>query len=195
VSAHPLTTFAYKTFGQQFGDLLLAKYGAKPGGSHKKLYLTESKAGAETIWEIELVAHRPPCGNEPLILAALLKLLLSRTSISPHLEFEFGELLAELQWRDDSSTRQQIETAIGVYVRLLYDTQVDTRAGRGASETAGGGYYHLLTGYVKGAKSGLGGALVRTLGIVYFDTAFIEGLKRGRVCFAGIDFGSLQITG
>lgn len=77
-------------------------------------------------------------------------------------------------------------------MRLLYDKQVDARAERRTSATARGGYYHLLTGYIRGAQSGAGGALDRTLGGVYFDASFIKGVNRGRVYFAGIDFGPLH---
>jgi hypothetical protein len=192
MSAHPLTTFVYETFGQQFGDLLLAGYGAEPSGRRRRLYLTEAEAGVETHWVIELVSRHPPCGDAPLVLAALLKLLLRCPSVAQHIEFDLGELLAELQWRDEERTRQQVETAIGGYVRLLYDKQVDARVGQHTSAAAGGGYYHLLTGYVRGAKSGAGSALDRTLGGVYFDSSFIDGLTRGRVCFAGIDSGPLK---
>lgn len=48
MSTHPLTTFVYETFGQQFGDLLLAGYGEEPGGGRKKLHLSETEAGVET---------------------------------------------------------------------------------------------------------------------------------------------------
>jgi hypothetical protein len=148
----------------------------------------------ETHWVIELVTRRPPFRDEPLLLAALLKLLLSRPSVSQHLEFELGELLAELQWQDEVRARRQAERAIGGYVRLLYDKQVDARAGWGTSVPSEGGCYYLLTGYVRGAKPVIGGTLIRTAHSVYFNTGFIEGLKRGRVYFAGIDFGPFQTT-
>lgn len=192
MSAHPLTAFVYQTFGRQLGDLLLAGYGAEQGGQRRKLYITESETGVEIGWVIELVARRPPCRNEPLVLAALLKLLLSRPSISHHLEFELAELLAELQWHDDVSTRRQVETAIASYVRLLYDKQTDKQAGQHTSATTGGGYYHLLTGYVRGPNSETGMTLAGPLGGVYFDTGFIRALRQGRVSFAGIDFGTLH---
>jgi hypothetical protein len=192
MSAHPLTTFVYETFGRQFGDLLLAGYGAEPDGRRRRLYLTESEAGVEIGWVIELVARRPPCRDEPLVLAALLKLLLSRPSISHHLEFELTELLAELRWHDDVSTRQQVETAIADYVRLLYDKQTDKRAGRRTSAITEGGFYHLLIGYVRGPNSETGAALAGPLGGVYFDAGFIRALRQGRVSFAGIDFGTLH---
>jgi hypothetical protein len=191
MSEHPLTTFIHETFGQQFADLLLAGYGAEPCGGRKRLYLTQSEVGAETDWVIELVAPRPPCGDEPLILAALLKLLLSRPNLSNHLEFKMAELLAELQWRNDPDTRRHVEEVIVGYAGLLYDK----RAGRRASAIAEGGCYHLLTGYVRGDESGTGGALVRVPGGVYFDDGFVRGLKEGRVHFAGIDFGPLRATG
>lgn len=189
MSAHPLTIFVYETFGQQFGDLLLAGYGAEPGGGRKKLYLTESEAGVETRWVIELIARRPPCRNEPLVMAALLKLLLSRSYISHQLEFKLEELLAELQWRDVASTRRKVETTIVSYVRQVYDKHVGARVGRHTSATADGGYYHLLTGYVRGIELATSRTLARIPGNVYFDGGFIRGLKDGRVYFAGIDFG------
>src|ERR1041384_78102 len=111
MSVHPLTTFVYETFGQQFGDLLLARYGAEPSSKNRKLYLTEAAAGREVGWTIEMIARRLPRRDEPLVLAALLKLLLSRPSLSEYLEFEMDELLAELQWRDSGRTRRQVETA------------------------------------------------------------------------------------
>lgn len=191
MSAHPLTTFVSETFGRQFGDLLLAGYGTEPGSRRRRLYITESEARVEIRWVIELVAHRPPSGDEPLVLAALLKLLLSQPSISHHLEFELTELLAELQWQDDMSTLQQVETAIAGYVRLLYDKQTDTRAVPRTSAITEGGYYHLLTGYVRGHNSKTKETLARPHGGVYFDAGFIRSLRRGRVCFAGIDFGAL----
>ncbi len=193
MSAHPLTTFVYETFGQGFGDLLLAGYGAEPAGGRRKLYLTESEAGVETDWVIELVAKRPPCGDEPLVLAALFKLLLRRPELLNHLEFEMGELLAELRWPDGPETRWQADEIIVSYAGLLYDKRVDERAGRRASTTSEGGFYHLLPGYVRGAKSDIAGSLI-TNGGVYFDDAFIRGLKGGRVYFAGIDFGPLKTT-
>lgn len=146
---------------------------------------------------IELVARRPPYGDEPLVLAALLKLLLSRPGISHHLEFELSELLAELRWQDDVSTRRKVEAAIIGYVRLLYDKQLDEGAERSTSATMGGGYYHLLTGYVRGTEStssSIGGSSAPTLRGVDFDTGFIEGLRQGRVYFAGINFGALNRT-
>jgi hypothetical protein len=199
MSTHPLTTFIYETFGQQFGELLLSGYGEEPSGRHRKVYLTESDAGVETGWVIELVSRRLPCHNEPLVLAALLKLLLRRLSLphySHHLEFEPDELFAELGWKDDMSVRRQMETALIGYVRLLYDKQLDEGAGQGTSATMGGGYYHLLTGYVRGATSGsAGGSFANILSGVDFDTGFIEGLRHGRVYFAGINFGALNRIG
>jgi hypothetical protein len=193
MSAHPLSRFIYETFDQQFGELLMVGYGAEPGAGRRRLHLIESQDGVETGWVIALVTRRPPCHDEPLVMAALLKLLLSRPSVSQHLEFELGELLAELRWPDSLGTRRRVETAIGVYVRLLYDKQVDVGFGPCTTEAAGGGYYHLLTGYVKGAKSDEERA--RSFSGVYFDTGFIKGIERRQVFFAGINFGRLQTAG
>lgn len=142
---------------------------------------------------IELVGQHQPCGDEPLVLAALLKLLLGRPSVSQELEFDLRELLAELRW-DIASARQHAETAIGVYVRLLYDKQLDEQPGDGTSASEGGGCYHLLTGYVREGAPDADDARAKTLRSVYFDASFIGGLRQGRVCFAGIDFGVLNLA-
>lgn len=191
--AHPLTTFVSETFGRQFGGLLLAGYGAEPGSKCGRLYLTEGDGGVEAGWVIELVARRPPYGDDPLVLAALLKLLFTRPSISHHLEFELREVLAELRWPEDADTRRKVETAITSYVRLLYDKQVDARAERRTLAVEGGGYYHLLTAYVRGAKpDSTDDSLSGTLSGVDFDPIFIEALRQGQVYFAGINFGALN---
>jgi len=59
MSAHPLTTFVFETFGRQFGALLLAGYGVEPGGKRGRLYLTVQDGGMEAGRVIELVAHPP----------------------------------------------------------------------------------------------------------------------------------------
>lgn len=184
MSTHPLTRFVYETSGQQFGDLLLAGYGAGPSSGRSYLRVTESEVGEEVAWVIELVALRPPCRDEPLVLAALLKLLLSRPIISQPLEFGIGELLAELRWPDSPDTRRRVEEALVSYVGLLYDKRPDGRSGRRAQAGSGGGCYHLLAGYTREALAGTGS--------VYFAGAFIRGLLEGRVYFAGIDFGTLN---
>lgn len=191
MTAHLLTTFLYETFGQQFGDLLLAGYGEEPGGKPKRLRLTESKAEGETAWVIDLVGD-PPCREEPLVLAALLKLLLGRPSVSQYLEFDPSELLTELRWRDTANTHRQIEATLHRYVRLLYEKRLSAQVGQSVSVPCEEGYYHLLTGYIQGATFGFSGTPNKTLRGVYFDAGLIEGLKQGRVYFAGIDFGSLK---
>jgi len=192
VTAHPLTIFLYETFGQKFGDLISAGYGDEPNSRHQRLHITESKAGEAIHCTIELVGDYLPCGDDPLVLAALLKLLLSRPSISHCLEFELNELLAELQWRDDVGTRHQVQTTIINYARLLYDKQVGIQAGQRKSAFTEEGCYHLLTGYVRGTESDVSGVMGRATSGIYFDASFIEGLRRGRVYFAGIDFGPLN---
>jgi len=186
--------FVYQSFGKQFGDLLLLGYGAESSNRRTRLYLSLLDAGANTKWVIELVARRSPYRDEPLVLAALLKVLLSRASISQYLEFELSELLIELQWQDQVSTRQKVDKAISSYARLLYDKQPDTRVERSTSAIVGGGYYHLLTGYVRGAKSSIKEKAMRNTNSVYFDIGFIEGLRLGHIYFAGIDFGPLKIA-
>jgi hypothetical protein len=179
MSTHPLARFTYETFGEQFGNLVLAGYGAESGDVQRSLRLTESGGGEETDWAIELVALRHPCGEEPLVLAALLKLLVSRPVVTNCLEFKMGELLAELRWRDDPVTRLRANEVIVLYTSLLYIKRSRSRAGRRSTADALSGGYHLVTGYVREARA--------EAGSVFFDDGFIRGLKLERVFFAGVD--------
>lgn len=190
MSTHPLISFVSETFGQQFADLVLAGYGAEPGNVPPRLSLTASDNEEKSTWVIELIANPLPSKDDPLVLAALLRLLLARPRLSYLLEFDLGELMRELGRPDDGSTRRRVEAAIKGYVLLLYDKHTHPSD----DDDDGGGFYHLLTGYFRGGQHGANGSHTASHSIT-FDPSFVEGLKRGRVCFAGIDLGPLNSGG
>jgi hypothetical protein len=193
VSTHPLISFVSETFGQQFADLVLAGYGTEPDSGPLRLHTTASDNEIQTRWIIELIADPIPSGDDPLVLAALLKLLLGCHHLSHILEFDLSELLRELEWPDNGGARSKVETAIKGYVQLLYDKQTHP-SDDSDDDDDGGGFYHLLTGYFRGGRHGANGSNA-TSHSVCFDPSFVEGLKQGRVCFAGIDFGPLNYDG
>lgn len=190
---HPLVSFVYQRLGQQFGDLLLAGYNELPSRTMKQFTYNETEDGIEIEWVIELIADTMPCYDEPLVLAALLKLLLSRPDLLTSLDFQTGELIAELKWRNSPHTSKRIDQIISSYVKLTYDKHERRRKDRYKRKGTQWGDYHLLTGYVREAVLKVGESLpISTYNNVSFNNSFIDGLKNGQVRFAGINFGPLS---
>jgi hypothetical protein len=126
-----------------------------------------------------------PCGEEPLVLAALLKLLLTRGPLSVWLDFAFEEVLAELGWQDRRFAQDAVDSAVRKYAGLSYARK---RAGCEAR-----GVCALVVGYdqiTDGVNEG--GSRVRVLNRVHFHPRFVEGLRNFRIEFAGIEFGDLR---
>jgi hypothetical protein len=192
MSAHPLTTFIYETFGRQFGDLLLAGYGAEPEAAQaeKKFYIQETQEGSERQWEIEVIANALPCHSEPLVLAALLKMLLRRKDIPFSLEFQMSEILDELLCAGVVLTHDSVDRIISKYVGVFYDKRA--RNGDELDE-AGGGVYSLVAGFFRGNVNEverINSAQVSNN--VQFDQSFVAGLRLGQIILAGIRFGRLR---
>jgi hypothetical protein len=103
-TSHHLVEFVYSTFGKSFGDLLLAGYNEERSWKTRKFYIIEEVSGVSVEWEIEVAGKSSPIRHEPLVLAALLKLLLHRPALSYLLEFEMSEMVKELGWKDSRLT-------------------------------------------------------------------------------------------
>lgn len=185
---HHLVEFVRRTFGEEFGAVLLAGYGEEAAFSELTLNLVESAGGAgEGEWQL-VVSGNVPSGQDPLVLAALLKLLLSGAPLSPTLEFNPEEVLAELGWPDTPVTRALIDGAIRKYLGLIYAKRMRPPSGMLR------GMYALLVGYEQAEEKHVGGGETRTYNSVTFHPQFIERLNSSVITFAGIEFGELDLT-
>jgi hypothetical protein len=180
---HHLETFIRRTFGSRMGAILLAGYGGE-GGCRETVGVTGvSESGEETEWLIEILGDLPR-GDEPLVLAALLKLLLTRGPLDAALEFTLEEALAELGWPDGRSARDTVDAAVSKYSRLTY-AKADKRG-------AVLGVYALVIGYDHITERGLeDNGRTRILNRVQFHPRFVDGLRNLKIVFAGIEFGDL----
>lgn len=186
---HHLVEFVRRTFGEQFGAVLLAGYGEEAAFSELSLSLVESAGGAgEGEWQL-VVSGNVPSGQEPLVLAALLKLLLSGAPLTPTLEFTPEEILAELGWPDTPPTRAMIDGVIRKYLGLTYAKRMRPPSGMLR------GMYALIVGYDQADEKHVGGSETRTYNSVTFHPHFIERLNSSVITFAGIEFGELDRTG
>ena len=189
-SVPELVNFVYEAFGTQCAALLMVGFGEEPVQAGEKFYVQEVGEGGEQHWEIEVVANALPCRSEPLVLAALLRMLLQREALPYLLEFRMSELLEVLLRAGLTLTRESVDRIIAKYVSLFYDKRP-----RRGDESEGGGMYSLVVGYVRGSVKEAGAVdQTQVSNSVQFDQSFVGGLRRGDVVLAGIRFGRLGRT-
>lgn len=185
----PLANFVREAFGAPCADLLLLDLGEEPGERERKLYVREEGEGKK--WELVVsTAVGPfPSRSEPLVLAALLKMLFGRGDFPSPLEFHMTEVAEELRRAGVSLTEVEIDRIISKYASLSYDKR---QASGDESEGGGGGVYPLITGYIRSGVRGVSTPhSMRYRRIVSFESRFVEGLRQGEIVVAGIRFGRL----
>jgi hypothetical protein len=191
-----LAEFVYSTFGKPFGELLMAGYGEESPPEKRSLTFTERYDGGEIEWAIDITSSRPLKGQEPLVLAAVLKLMLGRPVTSQTFEFLVEDLLDELGW---AHTRASGRAADRVLEKCVYVSfhKYEREGARERYEKANTewGRYKLISGHVMSRKRDPGEpSPVSVKHRVDFDSEFARGLGEGRALFAGLDFGILNLS-
>jgi hypothetical protein len=192
-SASPLVKFVYQTFGERFGGLLLAGYGDASPPKKRSFLFTEPHGDVAIDWVIEIVSDRPPRAEEPLVLAALLKLMLNRSPVAEPFYFEMADLMAELDWPDTRAPQDFLDVVVEKYVGLTFRKYEQRRRQRYKVAGAQWGRYKLVSSYLLGAaQEPEEPRLTRTFNRIDFDPRFVKGLNEGRVIFADLDFGRVN---
>jgi hypothetical protein len=191
---HPLAEFVYSTFGKPFGELLMVGYGVQTPPERRSFTFTERYDGGETGWVMDVTSSRPLRGQEPLVLAAVLKLMLGRPGMSQTFEFEMEDLLDELDWahtrRNERAADRILEKCVYVNFHKYEREGMRERYEKANTEW---GRYKLISGHVMGRMREPGEpSSGRVKHRVDFDGEFTRGLAEGRVLFAGLDFGVLH---
>jgi hypothetical protein len=191
--APSLVKFVYQTFGERFGGLLLAGYGQTALADKQSFIFTEIYGNMKIDWMIDVVSDDPPCGEEPLVFAALLKLMLSRTPIAEPFYFKMADLMRELGWSDTLMRERIIDHIIEKYIALTFRKYEHRRRRRYRKEGVQWGRYKLVSGYlVESVKRPSDAKPTLTYSRIDFDTKFVRGLNDGRITFADLEFGALN---
>lgn len=192
-TAHPLLEFVYGTFGEHFGGLLLAGYGEDEPPKKRTFLVNERRGGVGIDWVVEAVSDNPPRGEEPLVFAALLRLMLGRRPVTEPFYFEMADLMAELGWPDTPAHHNLVDLVIEKYLGLTFRKYEQRRRQRYKVAGARWGRYKLVSSYLVGADKGSGeSGLTRTFNRLDFDPQFVRGLNECHVIFADMDFGLLD---
>lgn len=131
-----LLDFSRERFGEQLSQFMLAGLGEEP--TEQRWRFTITYAGDENAVlkrRVEVITHEPldgssclPRGRDPLVLAALLRLLLEVNQRSPNtLSYEQGELLRLLGWKDTWKAGGEMEEAVRRYFMLTYKWKMNKR--------------------------------------------------------------------
>jgi hypothetical protein len=187
-SAAQLVNFVREAFGGQCAAILLVGLDEESVKGTKTFDVREVTEGKEWELEVEVVGSTLPCRSEPLVLAALLKMLIALKSIPSHLEFQMSEVVDELRQDGVPLPDKGVDQIISKYVALSYNKRA-----KGESESEErGGMYSLITGYVRGSEKEAGETSpARVSSIVLFEQSFVAGLRKGEVILADIGFGTL----
>ena len=117
--AHPLENYTRSVFGDRYASVIL--HGLSESGEVGAVCLSfERVAGTGERLLNTLSVTKPQSerwGYQPLVLAALVKLLLNQPEIGRVLKFSFKEMMRELMWPDTAASRREVEDAIGFYFR------------------------------------------------------------------------------
>lgn len=199
---HPLVEFVYSTFGKSLGDLLLVGYASEQAQKKASFKFYAPRRGVTKTWIVDAASRALPRGNEPLILAALLKFLVLRIdldepgNVSPSLEFDMQKLLAEVGRDGTCISEEETGEIIEKYISISYTiSEWEPKGTKGYSSTRAKGSYTLLSRYTTLAYKDEGDTrAMRLVDRVAFYDDFVEGLKRGEITFAGMKLGQRQPT-
>ena len=128
-SEQRLLDFSRERFGESLSQFLLAGLGEEPLGQRWRFTISYADdENAVLKRQVEVITYEPadgssflPRGRNPLVLAALLRLLLTGDPASPiTLRFEPEEVLSLLGWKDTRKAGGEIDEAVRRYFMLTY---------------------------------------------------------------------------
>lgn len=193
-SSHPLEEWTRQTFGEVFAQFVL--HGLLSDAQTRTGRIRLEGAGLtrqKWLKTIAFVKLRPEAwGYKPLVLAALLKQLVGRPEVERTLSFTFKALLDDLIWPDVPAMWRVVRDALVSYQQCQYSPDgVD----EGSSKLRGMRVHHTLLTQLDIITSSPR-QRVRFSDQEHtasFNPDFIDGLRRGKVVFAGTDFGELSV--
>lgn len=188
-----LVAFVGEEFGGHLSTLLLAGLGKPAGASkHSLIVMLAEAGGGRRVRFLEVTADggELPHGDDPLMLAALLKLLAGRGAAS-RLTFTLTELLALLGWGESVEAVRAVEGALARYYRTSYVEVGERNHPLLPKQLGVVAEQRLLDGYfLDDGSRHRGGRPGPPRTVVDFNPQFLDGLNR-RTLF-GIDWGLVR---
>jgi hypothetical protein len=198
-AGHPLVEFVIDAFGLPIASLLLAGYGREHPEQEERFEFTVKREGGDKTWKVWVEGRTLPFGNEPLVLAALLKFLLLRIKldhmyVSYGLEFSMGELLREVRQDVIEMTEEEVERIIVKYTKVSYRTEVwDERRAQKHKKPVPRSESRLVFGYESPVYEDDWGGIPRRLFYrASLSIDLVQGLKNRVFTFAGMKLGPVN---
>ena len=183
-AAEQLIKYVQAEFGEHLAALMLGDYGSRRRRQWQTFLVTLSDRDQKLELNIEIkTEHRwgLACGQEPLVIIALLKLMLSRDELhTGRSSYTYQELLMLLGWRDSKRSRDRICDAIDINFIQSFNLSSD------GDEIQTPMFYlrrqHMMTGYefidkVKGSEQWGEIGSYRGDFLIDFNLDFIRALR------------------
>lgn len=189
-----LLDFTRRLLGRNLSEFLLCCIGEWRHPRRRFTAQSIRTQGPVVTYQLEIVGESGaglPGGSDPLVLAALLRLLLTGGQGRDELNFNEDELLAMLGWADTAASRSAVESAIERYCSAAYYARRTGPRVSGRTESHYSQVQKLITGYDSTVEKPSGEAGQRTT-VVYFPPGFSRGVMGFEKYFLGIDFESVE---
>lgn len=137
-------------FGEHLGALLLSGYEIERWDQRRELVITTTdRVGNREEHSVMLLAvgaHALPYGQDPVVLAAHLRMLSERGAYG-RLSYDLFEMMGVLGWEDPSQGMKAIEGALHRYYRLSYAAEGKRRHPLAPQSEGVTAERRMLTGY------------------------------------------------
>lgn len=194
---HDLLDTAWRVLGTNLFEFLLSGLGEPhhPRRSYTAENLSEQGPGL--VYQLEAVGETEkglPGGRDPVVMAALLHLLLTRGKERDEVVFLDEELLVLLSWPDTRESRLAIKAAVERYYCTAYHRTSRESLGEGRGEWVSSEVQKLVRGYDTTEEWEVGTPKgKRKSTILHFSKNLVERLTGSGRFFLGLDFEQLRL--
>lgn len=194
---HDLLDTARRVLGDNLFQFLFSDLG---GTHHPRRRFTATSVreqGPGTVHQLEAVSESEkglPGGRDPVVMAALLRLLVTRGKGKDEVVFRDEELLGILSWPDTRESRLAVEAAVERYYHTAYHRTSREPLGEGKGEWVSSEVQKLVRGYDTTEEWEVGTPKgKRKSTTLNFSKKLIERLSGPEKYFLGLDFELLQL--
>lgn len=194
---HDLLDTAWRVLGTNLFEFLLSGLGEPhhPRRSYTAENLSEQGPGL--VYQLEAVGETEkglPGGRDPVVMAALLHLLLTRGKERDEVVFLDEELLVLLSWPDTRESRLAIKAAVERYYNTAYHRTSREPLGEGRGEWVSSEVGKLVRGYDTTEEWEVGTPKgKRKSTILHFSKNLVKSITGSGKHFLGLDFERLRL--
>ena len=186
-------------FGGRFCSLVFYGLNKEKEGCipHNLRFTVPTEDGNKRVCECEFEnCNSIARGDDPLVIAALLKLYLERGNLEYDFNFGIGEIAEELSWQFNQDTEERISETIANHARVGGCISIGNQAGKKVElpfeDYVFRGLLFCTFKFVTREFSENYPNILRSSHRITFHREFVEGMRKGKVIVGKVCFDSLK---